>query len=53
MTKESTILLLECKLQAYKNGFVKAKERNDEIEAKKWKKGYTATRERIYDLKHN
>jgi len=52
LTKESTILLLESKLLAYKNGFMKAKAKNDETSAKKWKDGYIATRDRIYNLKH-
>lgn len=51
MTKEGTILLLESKLRAYKNGFLRAKEKNDEADAKKWKDGYRAIRERIYEIK--
>ena len=51
MTKKSLIILLETKLHVYKNGFLKAQACNDMAQAKKWKAGYIATRDRIYDLK--
>lgn len=51
MTKKSTILLLETKLQVFKTGFLGAKADNDEAAAKKWKAGYIATRDRIFELK--
>lgn len=53
MTKKSTIMLLETKLQVFKTGFLGAKANNDEAAAKKWKAGYIATRDRIYELKNN
>lgn len=53
MTKQRTIFILESKLRAYKNGLLKATERNDEAAVKKWKAGYIATRDRIYEIKHS
>jgi hypothetical protein len=53
LKKESTILLLESKLRAYKNGFLRAKENNDEAAALKWKKGYREIRDRIYEIKQS
>ena len=51
MTKKGTIQLLESKLYMFKSGFLRAVENDDEAGAKKWKAGYIATRNRIYDLK--
>jgi hypothetical protein len=51
LTKKSLIILLETKLHVYKNGFLKAQACNNMAQAKKWKAGYIATRDRIYDLK--
>lgn len=53
MTKESKIVLMESKLRVYHSGFLKAKANNDEAAAKKWKAGYRAARERIYELKND
>lgn len=51
MTKESTLRLMECKLQAFKNGFWKARANKDYVAAEKWKDGCKAIQERITELK--
>lgn len=51
MTKESTIALLESKLQVFKNGYIRAHNKNDLKSVDKWKKGYNETLSRIKQLK--
>ena len=51
LTKESTILYLRTKLQAYKAGFIRATAKGDSSAAIKWKDGYLAIQERIAELK--
>jgi hypothetical protein len=53
LTKENTILLLESKLRAYKNGYLRAKGKNDRAAELKWKKGCIQIRDRIYDVKQS
>jgi hypothetical protein len=53
MTAEGTILLLESKLRAYKNGYSRALAEKDDAAAKKWIDGYKSTRKRIVELKGN
>lgn len=53
MTTDNTIKLMECKLQAFKTGYWKAKNANDEVAAKKWRDGCALIYKRIDKLKRS
>lgn len=50
MTKESTILLMKSKLNAFKNGLERAKAQGDVEAAAKWREGCRNTQARLKQL---
>lgn len=53
MTKEKNIRLMESKLRAFKNGYVKAVAREDDEAAEKWKEGCRSIYAEIDKLKED
>jgi len=53
MNKENTIQLMRSKLQAYKNGYLRATSEGDRAASKKWKDGYESIREEIAKLEED
>jgi len=53
MNKENTIQLMRSKLQAYKNGYLRASSKGDIDASKKWKAGFESIREEIAKLEED
>ncbi|NLV50002.1 MAG: hypothetical protein GXY20_04830 [Clostridiales bacterium] len=53
MNTASLIKLMECKLQAYRNGLIRARNEKDTAAIEKWEDGCLAIKERILELQQD